>query len=78
MEIKYRDRPGTKGILDQVPKAEKREAHMLGKGHQTQKDGIERAVSAQQCFLPKEIHIQPADGLMATACDSKIQRQDIN
>lgn len=76
--MEFRDRPGTKGILDKVPKGEKRAANRLGKGHQTQKDGIERAVGAQQCFLPKEIHIQPADGLMTTACDSKIQRQDVN
>lgn len=78
MGIKYRDSPGTKGILDWMPKAGKKVAHRHGKRHQTQKEiernWIERAVGAQQCFLLKEIQVQPADGLMATACDSKIQR----
>ena len=49
--MKYSDRPGAKGILDWVPKAGKRVAHRHAKGYQTQQDGIEKAVGAQQCFL---------------------------
>lgn len=45
MEMKYRDRPGAKGILDRVPKARKRVAHRHGKWDQTQ------AIGAQQCFV---------------------------
>lgn len=49
--MKYEDRPGVKGILDQVPKVRKRVARRHSKGDQTREDGIERAVGAQQCFL---------------------------
>lgn len=51
IEMKYRDRPGAKRTLDQVPNAGKRVAHRHGKGDQTQEDRIERAAGAQQCFL---------------------------